>query len=313
MTGPLVFNPGQMGSWAGALRDIGGQAGAASSMLFLADTTGLPPDIAGEVEGEVDSLRRILLACEATLDGSGGYLNTVAARVRQSDSDPGDPLGLKLVKGVAKVGPAEAAAWGRGQSLDGTRVRGLAGFAASLTGVGALEKAVKWSEWAHAVRTSGVHASASRRRKLAGAIRRRMAKPPPIPRLDARADNMWRKLGRGYGRLVPVAGAASSYDAWVGASRRFQADEPQTGIAQVAIDVRDLTALAAASYNLEAEVPFLAPVAKPIGYGLDAVVLSMDTGYSVAKKGHDGAKWLGDQAVGGVKDLGRGLAGRFGG
>lgn len=312
MTGGLVFNPGRMGDWAGALRDMGGQAGAVSSMLFLADSTGLPPDIAGEVEAEIESLRRLLDACEATLDGSGRYLSGVATRVRQSDDDPGDPLGLTLVKGVATVGPAEAAAWGRGQSLDGKRVHGLAGLAASLTGVGALEKAVRWSAWNHAVRTSGIQASAGRRRKLAGAVRQRMAEGAATPDLDARADNRRRNLARALGRLAPVAGAASSLDAYVGASRKFQADEPQTGISQVATDVRDLTALVAASYNLEAEVPFLAPVAKPIGLVTDGAVLAMDTGYSMAEKGHDGAKWLGDQAIGGVKDLGRGLAGRLG-
>lgn len=307
MTAGLVFNPGQMGNWAGALRDIAKQAGAVSSRLFLADPTGLPPDIAGEVESEIESLRRLLDACEATLDGSGGYLSTVAAVVRKSDDDPGSPLKLDTT-GAARVGLKQLEAWGRGTSGE---LYGPAGLVARITGVDALDKAVKWSAWVQAVRASGVEASASRRHKVAGAIRQRTVKPSPIPRLDARADNFWRKLGRSAGRVLPIVDAKASLDAYAGASRKVQGDEPQTGISQVAIDVRDTTALAAASYHLTAEVPIFRPV-KVVGYGFDAAVLTMDTGYSVAKKGHDGAKWLGDQAVGGVKDLGRGLAGRFG-
>lgn len=153
----LEFDLDQMKGLAGKLQDIGSPAGDAGRRIGRVDASGLPPEIAGVIEGEIRMIGRLLLLCDQGLETEATYLNDVASKVHQLESMVGDDVGLKLLKGSVQIAPLLQGMNQRERRTVERLVRGLN----SIAGVGSLNAVVKWREFRRAVDATNPRRGAS--------------------------------------------------------------------------------------------------------------------------------------------------------
>lgn len=299
---------------------------SASQALLVVDTGGLPAQLAATVEAERRSLGSQLAGTGAGLEAGSRYLTRTAEKVEHLDE-----TGFFAATGVGvKVGDAifgELTDFGLHKSDLVGRARRWAGVLGALTGTKALVQAAAWHEWgatarALANREEWRSATAVGRlravldERIGAGLRANYGVRTPAS-YGPKAGKGLRKLGAKLFGAIPLVGGLADFQQYLAAGAKLRRDEPQTGVSQVLTDIRDGTALLAASAHLEADLfvlggPFGVPeagLAEGIGYAADGVVLGMDTTATAAKgavaAAHGARDWAG-------RKIGAALRGAFG-
>ncbi|GAA4463308.1 hypothetical protein [Phytohabitans houttuyneae] len=296
------FDPEEMRGLAADLRRAADAAGAASLALIAVPTDGLPPEAAGLVAAQTRALWRLLAQGQSSLTGGARYLTGMATAVRKADDPTLRAAGLNLLT-VTKAGEIvlkeiSDRATGHRTALP-DRARRWARILGTVSGEKAVLSAVGWSEWRKALRDAGVTPGSPLRRQIYETIRARaQSNIDEIQRYRGNSAPPDGGKGKQWGRRVSglapgPAGDLADLAAYLHASRKLRADEPQTGVAQVATDIRDFADLVAASNHLAADALIKTPLTAPaavinegIGLGADAVVLTLDS-VNEARKGVD--------------------------
>jgi len=296
-----LFVPGEMRQLAATLDRCKSAVDAAVVELLLVDTTLLPAQVRSTVESECAALRRQLGGVGDGVAAGARYVSHTAERVEQLDRE-----GFFREHGTfVKVGDAvlgEAVDVGLDRATTGGRARRWARVVAALTGVSVLAQAAGWSQWRSTARTLAKGdgwRSATQVVRLRSVVEARVGDGLRSnygvrrPRLEGpRAGSGFRRLGRIAASALPYAGTVVDGDQYLADSEKLRRDEPQTGLAQAATDVRDVVALVGSSNHLAADVWTIAgPIGLPgaainetVGYAADGTVLAMDTTAWTAKK-----------------------------
>jgi hypothetical protein len=306
-----------MRALAGTLDRARTALGSAASALFLVDTSELPGDLAGAVDAERRSLGSQLSGTQHGLEAGSRYLTRTAEKVEHLD-DSGffSSTGTGVKIGDAIFG--EIADLGLHKKDRAGRARRWAGALGALTGTSALGQAAGWQEWGATARKLASRkewrsATAVQRmsqvldERIGGGLRNNYGARTPSS-YGPDAGKGWRRAGSKVAGGLPYAGVALDVHTYLSDGEKVRRDEPQTGISQVATDVRDVTALIGSSNHVAADVWMLAgPVGVPgaainegIGYAADGLVLAMDGTVTVAK----GVASAGGDVVKGIEGAG---------
>lgn len=318
----LVFNLDQMGGLATTLGGIGDRAQLARLKLMLVDPSGLPPEATGEVERQLNDLRRLLDASETVLDQQGHYLTAVVAKVRREEAEPGSPLSISNgAKAIIPLLSEPSDATGRTSSSKGKRARRYASSLNAIVGVKLLDGLVRWGEFREAVRKSRVPTNARRLHRLRSGmdqigwdkVHGDVRGPPDPSKPTPRDDTGLRRLTGRLASAAPYAGAAAD-----GYQLRSDAQKFERERGWNSETARNGVAVASSGLHNAANGMSLFPPAwaaaagtEVAAYGLDIAVLGYDVAPEVvdlAGGAANVAQGVYHDPVGAAEDVGKGLA-----